>query len=272
MSLVDNGKMALDFANKLGLTEDAAKYLLEKGKAMLQDEKADRGAFEENIDGLSDEELRMTFVPNVYQKDIYKIDYARLKANGIKLISFDIDDTIDDSVVNKLQAKVPGLKVTMPNDAKKLFQELKSMGFIVTLLTNAGAKLAEDACAALKADGYIARAHKPETRSFEEMLDNYKLEKSQMAHVGNSMRADVAGGNKFGITTCLVRRAGYSMKLVKFAAKRMGLPTKGHLVRKKLLERGLWRKHHKHHHDDQYYQLGETQQSSPNFNLLECPK
>ena len=32
--------------------------------------------------------------------------------------------------------------------------------------------------------------------------------KSQMAHVGNSMRADIAGGNKYGVTTCLVRRAG----------------------------------------------------------------
>lgn len=263
MSLLGKGKIVLELAESLGLGEEAANYLFEKGNAMLQDEKADREAFKEQLDGLSNDDLRNTYVPDVYQKDIYKIDYERLKANGIKLISFDIDDTIDDSFVNKFEAKMPGLKVKMPDDAKKLFQELKSMGFIVILLTNAHTKLAEEVCKDLKADGYIARANKPETRNFELMLVKYNLDKSQMAHVGNSMRADVAGGNKIGITTCLVRRAGYSMKLVKFAAKRVGLPTKGHLIRKKMLERNIWRKHHKKIKDDQYYQLGKALEHQP---------
>ena len=71
------------------------------------------------------------------------------------------------------------------------------------------------------------------------------------------MRTDIYGGNSFGITTCLVRSNGYSMKIVKFVGKRIGLPTKGKLIRNKLLERGLWRKHHLNQKADQYYQLGE---------------
>lgn len=89
------------------------------------------------------------------------------------------------------------------------------------------------------------------------IASRYGVDKSQMAHVGNSMRADIAGGNKYGVTTCLVRRAGTSMKLVKFVSNTLGVPTKGHLIRERLLERNMWRKHHVYHPGDQYYQLGE---------------
>ena len=39
------------------------------------------------------------------------------------------------------------------------------MGFTVTLLTNAHTKIAQDTCEDLQADGYIARADKPDTRA-----------------------------------------------------------------------------------------------------------
>ncbi|MCI8537529.1 MAG: hypothetical protein HFF18_02565 [Oscillospiraceae bacterium] len=78
-----------------------------------------------------------------------------------------------------------------------------------------------------------------------------------MAHVGNSQINDVAGGNAFGITTCLVRRAGKVTKVVN-AAEKIGLPTEGQKLRKELKKRGLWRKHHKENKGDQYYQLGEV--------------
>ena len=145
----------------------------------------------------------------------------------------------------------------MSADARDLFRELKDMGFTVTLLTNAHTKIAQDTCEDLQADGYIARADKPDTRNFQRMMERYGAEPSQTAHVGNSMRQDIAGGNLAGVTTCLVRRAGVSMKAGKFFLKTAGLKTKGHLVRKRLLERGLWRKHHNCSKGDQYYQLGE---------------
>ena len=131
------------------------------------------------------------------------------------------------------------------------------MGFTVTLLTNTTAAIAEDVCEDLQADGYIARADKPETRNFERMMEIYHVEPAQMAHVGNNIRQDVAGGNRAGVTTCLVRRAGFSLKIFNAALKKLGIQTKGHLVRAKLLEYGLWRKHHKEIKGDQYYQLGE---------------
>lgn len=252
-------KLVLNIAKALGragLPGKAAQYIYDKVSAMTLDERSDRESFQAALEHYSDDEL-MTYVPDVYQEDIYRIDYARLKENGIKLISFDIDDTIDDSFINKLQANAPGLTVTMPDKARELVQGLKAMGFTVVLLTNAQQELAEGACKDLGADYCIARAKKPETSGFEMIASRYGVDKSQMAHVGNSMRADIAGGNKYGVTTCLVRRAGTSMKLVKFVSNTLGVPTKGHLIRERLLERNMWRKHHVYHPGDQYYQLGE---------------
>lgn len=241
---------------KTGLPEKAAKYLYDKANTMLLDEGSDREAFQETLEHFSDDEL-LTYVPDVYQEDIYRIDYAKLKEHGIKLISFDIDDTIDDNFINKLEANAPMLTVTMPDKARELVRGLRAMGFTVVLLTNAQQELAEGACKDLGADYCVARARKPETSGFETIAGNYGVDCSQIAHVGNSMRADVAGGNKYGVTTCLVRRAGTSMKLVKFVSNTLGVPTKGHLIREKLLERNMWRKHHVYRHGDQYYQLGE---------------
>ena len=241
---------------KPGMPKKAAEYLYDKIKTIIQDEKLDREEFRRSLENWSDDEL-MAYVPDVYQEDIYRIDYGRLKEKGVQLISFDIDDTIDDSFINKLEANAPMLTVAMPDKAKELVRGLKDMGFRVVLLTNAQQELAEGACKDLGADDYIARAKKPETGGFETIASRYGLDKSQMAHVGNSMRADIAGGNRYGVTTCLVRRAGISLKLVKFAMKIVGLPTKGHLIREKLLQRDIWRKHHSFSTGDQYYQLGE---------------
>lgn len=197
------------------------------------------------------------YIPSVYQKNIYRIDYIKLRESGIKLISFDIDDTINDIVLNKIETKVPGFKIKMPEDAIDLFKKLKFMGFTVVLLTNSTADLAKEVCHQLNADGYISRANKPETMNFKIMQEQYGVEKSQMAHVGDNIRTDIMGGNTFGIVTCLVRGISPSARLAKFIGKQIGLPTKGKLIRKKLLERNLWRKHHMKEKGDQYYQLGE---------------
>ena len=260
MNLLDKEKFTLEITKFFGfkkLAGAAVSRLFELASKKIEDEKTDREVFEKNIQNCSDEEMKI-YIPDVYQKDIYKIDYLKLKDNGIKLISFDIDDTINDIFLNKVEAKVPVFKVKMPADAIEFFAKLKSLGFTVTLLTNAGSDLAKEVAKQLNADDYIARANKPETMNFQVMQEQYGVEKSQMAHVGNDIRTDIKGGNTFGITTCLVRRKGFSMKLVKFIGKNTGMPTKGTLIRNELLERDLWRKHHLKEKGDQYYQLGET--------------
>lgn len=196
-------------------------------------------------EGMSSEYLRETYVPDVYQPTIYAIDYDRLREAGITLLSFDIDDTIAP------------LETFRPDrGAVTRFESLKSRGFTVVLLTNAGNVRAAGFAEKLGIPGqYIARAEKPLTRSFEELQKRCGVEKSRMAHVGNSMKMDVAAGNVFGITTCLVRNIGVlqaGLDLVRRGHK------DGHFLREELQRRDIWRKHHKYERGDQYYQLGDA--------------
>ena len=258
------GKKALEIAEHLGIKKDMHEVMgwaLEKASDKIEDEKTGVDTLRERLAEMSNEELAL-YVPNVYQKSIYDdedygIDYKKLWDKGIRFLSFDIDDTISDSIKNKGLAAL-GVKKLMPEDAEKLFEKLKSMGFTVTLLNNAHEGVAKPVCKQLKADGYIARAHKPDTANFEVMRQRFGVEKSQMAHIGNSMRDDVLGGNRFGITTCLVRRNGISMSVAKHIKTNMvGISTKGQAIRDELLKRDMFTRHHVKEKGDQYYQLGE---------------
>ena len=194
--------------------------------------------------GMSDEYLG-DYIPDVYQPTIHAIDYDRLREAGITFLSFDLDDTI------------AALEQSKPDkDAVLLFERLKAKGFTVVLLTNAwDARAAEFARRLGIPEQYIANAEKPLNKNFEELQRRFGVEKGQMAHVGNNIKADVASGNVFGVTTCLVRNIGLLQTGIDLVTKGH---KEGHTLREELKERGLWRKHHKYERGDQYYQLGET--------------
>lgn len=273
MDIKNCEETALQIAEEAGIdvkevSEETVKIIAKKACAILEDEKMDREEFWKELSNMTEDELRM-FVPDVYQKDIFKINYMKLRQKGIKLLSFDVDDTLNDCLVDNLKARTPFVDVSMPAKVKKKFQDLKEMGFIVILITNGGKAIGEGACKSLNADDYICMANKPETECFERALEKYKFDRTQMAHIGNSIRDDIVGGNRAGVTTCLVRRNGYAWKVAKAVGNAVGIPTKGHLIREKLKEKGMWHKHHARIKEDQYYQIGEIQKHSPNFKRCE---
>lgn len=198
---------------------------------------------------MADDYLIKTYVPDVYQKSIFKINYKQLENSGIKLISFDIDDTI-----------VPIEKHNPTKAAITLFENLRRMGFKIVLVSNANDNRVQRFGKKLGVK-CISRASKPNTVALETIrqmyIEKYKTElsKKEMAHVGNSMIKDVATGNTYGVTTCLVRNVG---KLPTIGKALNPLKTEGQLLREVLLERGIWRKHHLKDKGDQYYQLEET--------------
>ena len=55
------------------------------------------------------------FIPDIYQKSIYTIDYKKLKNAGIKCILFDVDNTLVPSHIK-------------PIKCKDLIERLKEMG------------------------------------------------------------------------------------------------------------------------------------------------
>ena len=74
-------------------------------------------------------EVLEKFVPDVYQKSIYDIDYKKLKKIGIKCLIFDLDNTIAPVTIFKPTKKV-----------RDLFEELKETGFKVLIVSNSHKK------------------------------------------------------------------------------------------------------------------------------------
>lgn len=191
----------------------------------------------------------------MYQKSIFSIDYEQLKKAGVKVISFDIDDTI-----------VSIAKHDPDKAAVTLFHNLRNEGFDVYLVSNANEDRVKRFGEKLNAM-YISRAVKPDIACLEAIRKAYSgkngvdVTPKEMAHVGNSMTRDVAVAKSFGVIACLVRDVGI---LPDTGKKLNPFKTEGQKLREVLKERGIWRKHHINEKDDQYYQLEDTYLSQPN--------
>ena len=58
------------------------------------------------------------FYPNIYQKNILSIDYKKLKEKGIKLLIYDLDNTIISYETNILDKEI----IDLFKELKKSFQ------------------------------------------------------------------------------------------------------------------------------------------------------
>ena len=70
--------------------------------------------------------MKTNLKPSIYVKDIFSINYEKLKNQGIKTLLFDIDNTIATT-----KEKYPNNKV------KELFDSLKKDNFNVYIISNA---------------------------------------------------------------------------------------------------------------------------------------
>ena len=132
------------------------------------------------------------FVPDIYQKSIYHIDYEKLRDNGIKCLLLDLDNTCVP-----YEDKEPNKKLI------ELVETLKDMDFKLIIFSNATKKRIAPFKRILNID-CLARAGKPSKKSFLKVLKlfNYKL--SDVAIIGDQLYKDILGGNRAGIKTILV--------------------------------------------------------------------
>ena len=132
------------------------------------------------------------FVPDVYQKSIYYINYDKLFDDGIRCLLFDLDNTC-----------VP-YEEKEPNDKLvELFEDLKDMGFKLIIFSNATRKRIAPFKKRLNVD-CLARAHKPNKKNFLKIIKLFNYDLSEVAIVGDQLYKDILGGNKAGIMTILV--------------------------------------------------------------------
>lgn len=132
------------------------------------------------------------YKPDVYKKDIYAIDYKKLKSIGIKCILFDLDNTL-----------VPYYKNRPTRKIKDLIENIKDMGIKVILFSNSSKKRLTPFKNILEVD-CSASSHKPFSKKFKKVLTEYKYAESEVAIIGDQIPMDVYGGNRMGIFTILV--------------------------------------------------------------------
>ena len=141
------------------------------------------------------------YIPDIYIKSIYYIDYEKLKDRGIKCILFDLDNTIAP-----LSLKKPNKKI------KDLFKKLKELGFKLIIFSNSGKTRLKPFKDELEVDCAFS-CKKPSRNKFDLILKEYKFEISEIVIVGDNIITDILGGNKVGITTILVNPISAKEKL-----------------------------------------------------------
>jgi len=132
------------------------------------------------------------YVPDIYQKNIYEIDYENLLSRGIKCLIFDLDNTL----VTILE--------TMPREeTKDLFKKIKKMGFKIYIASNSIKARVKPFHEELKVD-FIYSVKKPHTEKIAELINSTKFGLDEIAMIGDSMMDDVVCGNTIGVTTILL--------------------------------------------------------------------
>ncbi len=136
------------------------------------------------------------YIPDIYQENIYKIDYDVLTSRGIKFLIFDLDNTLVT-----IRERIPR------EDTKKLFDELKKKGFKILLASNSIGARVKTFSNELKVD-YICSTKKPHIEKINDYIQRNSYGLDEIAMIGDSMIDDVVCGNTIGITTILLDQIG----------------------------------------------------------------
>lgn len=165
------------------------------------------------------------YVPDLYQMNIYTLDYQVLKDRGIKYLIFDLDNTI--GLITERHAK---------KETIELFKKLKSMGFQMCIASNSIATRVKIFADDLDVK-YKCNCKKPKTEKIEQIIKEFNCKDTEIAIIGDSMTDDIVCGNRIKITTVLTDPLGKREFL--FAKFRRRKEKK---IQKKLRDRNLFTK------------------------------
>ena len=137
---------------------------------------------------------KMKYKINCYKKNIFEINYQKLKEKGIKLIVFDLDNTLG-LVKDKI----------IPLKSRDLIKKLSKDFKVVVASNNSKRRVSMfvDGCC-----DYIYFSLKP-SKKFVRIIDKrYHMEKSECAIIGDQIVTDILVGSKVGYYTILVDPIG----------------------------------------------------------------
>lgn len=134
------------------------------------------------------------FIPDIYAKNIYAIDYNKLKERSIKCIIFDLDNTIVPIKVNEPDHKI-----------KELLAKLDDLGFKVIIMSNSHKKRLTPFKEGLNVDTAYS-SMKPLKRKYKKIMKLYGYKEDEIACIGDQLLTDIAGANRMGFTSIFVEK------------------------------------------------------------------
>ena len=131
------------------------------------------------------------FIPDMYQKSIYSINYKKLKKNGIKCLLFDLNNTLASCEVDYPD-----------NRLRELIFELEK-DFKVIIVSNSSKNRVRPFKEKLNVDSSFS-SKKPFKKKFKKIMNLYNFKDTQIAMIGDELLTDICGGNRMNFTTILV--------------------------------------------------------------------
>lgn len=155
------------------------------------------------------------FIPNMYQKDIFSINYLKLKDKGFKLIIFDLDNTIGSIHEKKCNIKTSNFLNSLNKDFK------------IVIVSNSLPKRVSLFCENIECE-IFSLSLKPTLKSIRKIKNKYHIPYDKMVIVGDQIMTDIFVGNRKGLFTILVdpikdidfKITGFNRKIEKIINKK----------------------------------------------------
>lgn len=135
------------------------------------------------------------FKPMMYIKDVFSINYSKLKKQGIKMLVFDLDNTI--SLIDEMEPK---------EEFINLFTKLKK-DFEILIASNNNKERVSLFAKKLGVN-YLYYALKPTLRLKKFIKKNYTYKFNEIAMIGDQLLTDMLVGNRSGMFTIYVDQLG----------------------------------------------------------------
>ena len=134
------------------------------------------------------------FLPKLFLKDVYEIDINLLKANNIKGLILDVDNTLVAQYVEHPDKRlIDWINYLKKNSIKLCIVSNGSLKRVTKFNKDLGLDV-------------ITKAKKPLKKGFLMALKIMNLSNTEVAVVGDQLFTDVLGGNLLNIFTILVNR------------------------------------------------------------------
>lgn len=134
----------------------------------------------------------MLFYPKMYKKSIFEIPYDKLKNKKIKVLLFDLDNTIGKIEEGTASKEVQTL-------IKKLSKDFK----IAIVSNNSSKKRVGGFAESLNVD-YFYFAKKPSTKCIRKAMKKYVVSPDNIAMIGDQIITDILAANRIKCMSILV--------------------------------------------------------------------